>query len=152
MRLKELSRRDLSRLLARSGIHLHTGAFTTRLQSTIPELVEPLTEIYGDYPVDTGPVIDHFRVRLGRPPGWRHAFSRDGQTYIDEIPNFPPFPLSLVFPMLESAMNWCMVKAVLRYLTFHSAAVEREGRAMIEICKKTVLTPCVERALGLPCD
>ena len=131
MLLKDLSTGDLSRLLARTGIHLDTGAFTTRLQSTIPDLAGPLVDLYGDYAIDVVPAIDDFRVRIGRPRGWRHTFSQAGQVYIDGLPSFPPFPRNLVFPMLESAMNWCIAKDVLRYLTFHSAAVARDGRAMM---------------------
>ncbi|MFQ5774662.1 MAG: HprK-related kinase A [Kiloniellaceae bacterium] len=132
MLIRDIPRTELARLL-RGGVHLDTGAFTTHLRWDVPDLAGAFAETYADYPVETDPVVDDFRVAIARAFGGLHLLARKAQAFINGRPAFPPFPAGFAFPMLEATLNWCIARHVFRYVTFHAGAVERGGRAVILI-------------------
>lgn len=131
MLIKDIPEADLRGFLRGTGIHLDTGAFTTRLRAHSADLSRSLAEVYADYPIETEPTIDDFQVVVGRASGWRGLFGREQKAHIEDGPGLPPFAADFAFPILESMLNWCIVKRVYRYVTFHAGAVERDGRSVI---------------------
>lgn len=120
-------------LLRGQGLHLDTGAVVSHLRIADRGLAEVFLEAYADFPLEATPQIDDFRVAVTRAPRWFGTTlgSRNLQTEIDgEVP-FPPFPSRYAFPVLESALNWCLAERIRRCLVFHAAAVERDGLAVL---------------------
>lgn len=157
MLIGEMPQAELAARLRGDGIHLDTGAFTTRVRSDLAGLAEPLAQVYADYRLDEGPTIDDFRVSVVRRGGRLALGAPRAQAMINGRPAFPPFPPDLVLPMFESTLNWCIARQVYRYVTFHAAAAERDERAVILIGpsgagKSTLCAALIQRGWRLLSD
>lgn len=131
MRLADLPEAVLARHLRGPGLHLDTGAFIVRVRSDVDGLVRALAEAYANHPVETDEVIDHFDIAVLRQKGLGWPGRRGVQAYIGGRAELEAFPRDFAYPMLESILNWHIAKHVLRYVTFHAGAVERDGKAVI---------------------
>jgi HprK-related kinase A len=127
----DLSDRELERTLAGPGIRLRTGPFVSRIQSRLPAVVRGIGLHYAEYPTEDDESFADFRVRVGRPPNVRRWLRPQAQFFVDGNLPFAPLPLDQAFPMLEWGLNWCVSAHCHQYLIFHSAVVERSGRALI---------------------
>ena len=127
----DLPRRELAARLAGPGLVLRTGPFANRIHSDIPQLLEGITLLYADYPVDAPGGFADFNLSLHRAGGLRRffrpqvCFSHEGAT------PFQPLPLAQAYPMFEWVMNWCVSHRAHSYLIIHAAVLERHGRAII---------------------
>lgn len=131
MIVKDLSKTDLAERIATSGICLDTGAFRTLVRSDVGTLVEPLLELYSEFPIETGEVICDFFVRISAPSRFRQVFRPQVRAYIDEEDPFEPMARDLALPLFESALNWCIATQTQRHLLLHSGVVAKDGCAMI---------------------
>lgn len=131
MRLGDLTAQDLARRLRTSGISLRTGAFTTHLRLDFPDLADRFIEFYRDYEVEDRSTIDDFRVAISPTSTLRRFVRPQAEATIDGLKPFRPLPARIAYPMLESAMNWCIAQRVGRYLLLHAAALERDGYAVL---------------------
>ena len=131
MILRDLPLTDLTACLRGAGIILTTGAFRVHLRTGEPSLARTLAQAYAAHAVETDAGCYHVRVEIARGR-WRGPGRDRGVTaLIDGEPILGPFPSYLAYPMLESILNWCIAKQVLRHIVFHAGAVERNGRALI---------------------
>jgi len=133
MLIRDLAPDQLGRVLRGPGITLETGPFATRLRLESPSLARSFAAAYAAYPITTSPSLYDFTVELTRARGRFGLPARRGamQARIAGAAAFDPFPPAYAYPMLESAFNWCIATDLLRYITFHAAAVERGGRALV---------------------
>ncbi|MFQ5466609.1 MAG: HprK-related kinase A [Kiloniellaceae bacterium] len=133
MLIRDLAPDQLERALRGPGITLETGPFATRLRLESPSLARSFAAAYAPYPITTSPSLYDFTVELRRARGRFGLPARRGamQAHIAGAAAFDPFPAAYAYPMLESAFNWCIATDLLRYITFHAAAVERGGRALV---------------------
>lgn len=129
--ISTLGRRALGERMAGAGIDLRTGPFTTRLQSTIPSLVDGIALLYADYPLAEPGQFADFHVCLARPRGVRRWLRPQVEFRFDGRSMFQPLPLDHAFPMFEWGMNWCVSSHVHNHLIIHAAVVERDGCAAI---------------------
>lgn len=122
---------ELRRRCAGAGLVLRTGPFTSRIQTDIPQLVETISLLYGDYPLADQDGYADFQVSLRRSGGmrrWLHPqvrFEQDGAT------PFLPLPKAQAHPMFEWVMNWCVSSKAHAYLIIHAAVLARQDCAII---------------------
>ncbi|HEX7988043.1 MAG TPA: HprK-related kinase A [Duganella sp.] len=122
---------QLAARLAGAGLYLQTGAFVTRLQSTIPSVVRGVGLMYADYPLGPDDGYADFHLRMVRPANWRRWLRPQVQLLSDGLPPFKPLPLAQAYPMFEWGLNWCISSRAHNYLVLHAAVVEKHGRAVI---------------------
>ena len=131
MKLEDLSAAAFAARLASPGVTLTTGAFRVHLRSDERRLATALAQAYAAHEIETEAALYHVRVEIARGR-WRGPGRDRGVTaLINGEPVLGPFPSYLSYPMLESILNWCIAKQVLRYVVFHAGAVERDGRSLI---------------------
>ena len=147
MILSDLSKSALTERLRGSGLHLPIGQFLFRIQTRLPELVDPIHLLYGDFPVSDGEGIVDFRLRVDRPRSLRRWVAPQVVTLVDGQRCFLPFPRRLALPMLEWSINWCIYSRPNNYLILHSAVVERDGKAIVIPGHTAVLSGELEERL-----
>jgi HprK-related kinase A len=116
---------------SRGGLHLRTGAFTTRLQTSIAGIADALALLYADYPVLPPDAFADFHLNLARPANLRRWIKPQVKLLYDGRSMFRPLPLDHAFPMFEWGLNWCVSSRANRYLIVHAAVVEKDGRAVV---------------------
>lgn len=131
MLIRDLSLPDLSRRLRGSGLHLHTGAFTTHLTIGLPDLVVEFAGLYGDYPVLEQPGIDDFSIHVDAPSWFRRHVRPQVSYWVDGEEMIEPLPQDQALPCLESAMNMAVAYLDVAPLLVHSAVLERNGQALV---------------------
>jgi len=112
------------------GLFLRTGAFTVKLQTTIPNVSEGVRLLYADYPLASEDFAD-FHVSLSRPFNLRRWFKPQVWFRLEGIAPFQPLPYDQSFPLLEWGLNWCVSYHANSYLMIHAAVVEKDGHAAI---------------------
>ena len=131
MIVAELSRGELTRLLAGPGLRLRTGPIVTRVQSRLPAVAEGIGLHYAAHAVGAQDGFADFHVRVARPHGVRRWVQPQVLFQFDGAPPFNPLPADQAFPMLEWGLNWCVSAHCHQYLVLHAAVVERAGRALM---------------------
>jgi len=129
--ISDLSRKGLLRRLGGDGIVLDTGAVATRIFSKVPEVADAILDHYGHYPLMEDDYVADYRLSLDRPGGIRLFYKRQVIGNVGVPAPFTPFPVDIAPMMLEMTMNWCVATRSNRYLIFHSAVLEKDGRAVI---------------------
>jgi HprK-related kinase A len=129
--LSSLTPAELARRLARGGIVLQTGAYTTHLQSSVPSVAHGLGLLYGGYPLHGTNAFADFHLHVVRPAGLRRWWRPQVLLMYNGEALFKPLPLAQAFPMFEWGLNWCVSGRVQDCLVIHAAVLERHGRALI---------------------
>ena len=113
------------------GVAFWMGPFVVRMRSSVEHLVEEFQSLYGDYTLaDEVPIAD-YHVQLSRPAGLRRWVRPQVEFLIDGQRAFHPFPLQSALALMEWGLNYCVFTLAHQYLIFHSAVLERGGRAML---------------------
>jgi HprK-related kinase A len=87
--------------------------------------------MYASYALDDPPGIYDATVRISAPSALRHHFRPMVRVWANGQPLFEPTPLDRAFTALESSLNWSVAAVEFAPLVIHSAAVERDGCALI---------------------
>ncbi len=131
MKIGDLTPDQLYQRFAGLGLRIRIGPFVIRVRTPIARFVSDFSVVYSDFPVCDESEISDFRIRvtpaLRRWP-WREAqaeFRADGAS------PFRTFPRRLAMPFAEWGLNWCICSHAHQFLIFHSAVVEKTGRAAI---------------------
>ena len=128
MRVGDLPTTALRRRLGGAGIRVDTGAFVVQLRTRLAGLADTIGAEYGRYPLVEPPGIADFHIHFTRQ---LRQFRRRIIASVDGYAPFVPIAEEHAHPLLESVLNWCVSMRTARYLVFHAAVVERDGRAMI---------------------
>jgi len=128
--LSTLDPGELRRRFAGPGLVLRTGPFRSRIRTDIPALVDTISLLYADYPVDDEGFAD-FQLQLRAAGGWRRWLRPQVRFDQDGLQPFKPLPIGQAHPMFEWVMNWCVSNKAHSYLVIHAAVLERNGRAFI---------------------
>lgn len=127
--VRDLLAVDIGRHLRQQGLRVRIPPFTFHISSSIPIVAEGVAAVYGDYesPDEKESCADfHVSVaRVGHFVNPRCAFELDGER------PFTPLAVGEAFAFLEWGMNWCVTGYAHRYLTLHSAVLERNGRVVL---------------------
>ena len=132
MQLCEIDSSTLHNALAGAGLQLSVGPFSVHLNNTTPGFAETLSALYPNAPVDLEPErhFNDFAVTM-RQPRLRRIFRPQVIFETDSATPFEPFPLNHAFPHFEWGLNWLIATQAHQYLMFHSAVLERDGRALL---------------------
>jgi HprK-related kinase A len=122
---------ELHQRFAGPGLRIKIGPFVFRLHTPIARFVADFSGAYAHFPVCDETEISDFRIRItpafrGWP--WREA---QAEFWVDGASPFRAFPRRLAMPFAEWGLNWCICSNAHQFLIFHSAVVEKAGRAAI---------------------
>jgi HprK-related kinase A len=131
VKIGDLTRDQLHQRFAGLGLRVRIGPFVLRLHSPIPQFVAGFSYAYADFPVCDENEISDFRIRV--TPAFRRWPWREAQAEFraDGASPFFTFPRRLAMPFAEWGLNWCICSHAHQFLIFHSAVVEKAGRAAI---------------------
>jgi HprK-related kinase A len=101
------------------------------LRTPIRGFIADFSFAYADFPICDESEVSDFRVSVSSALGrrlWRGAHAR---FWCDGVAPFGTFPGRLSMPYAEWGFNWCIYRYAHQFLMFHSAVVEKAGRAAI---------------------
>jgi HprK-related kinase A len=130
-RVGDLDFTAFSDRLADAGLGVRIGPFDVRLQVRVPEVHRPLYALYAHYPVIDGDRVYSLRAELSpvwtrRPPIRRQVrFALDGTAPHEDL------PLNQALAVLEWGINLVVALRFPCFLSLHTAAVERNGGALL---------------------
>ena len=131
MRIGDLTPEQLHRRFGGPGIRVRIGPFIIHLSSAIPEFVADFSFVYASFPIcDEGEISD-FCVRVSPARGWWPLREKQAAFWVDGARPFAAFPRRITMPFAEWGLNWCICNYAHQFLIFHSAVVEKAGRAVI---------------------
>lgn len=133
MRLNQLEPDSIADRMRSDGLCLAVGPFLVRLCGSVKGLPELLHQMYGQVSVVVMPeksLID-FHIRMGTGSGLRRWWRPQAVFGTDATPPFTPFPQDHAFALFEWGLNWCIAIQAHQYLMFHSAVLERNGKAIL---------------------
>jgi HprK-related kinase A len=131
IKLGDLTPDQLHQRFGGAGLRIRIGPFIFHLHTAIRDFVADFSFAYADFPIcDEGEVSD-FRVRVVPTRDWLPWREARAQFSADGICPFKTFPRRLVMPFAEWGLNSCIYYYAHQFLMFHSAVVEKGGRAAI---------------------
>ena len=86
---------------------------------------------YADFPICGDSEVSDFRVRVTPAFRWWPRREAQAEFWADGARPFGIFPRRLAMPFTEWGLNWCICNHAHQFLMFHSAVVEKTGRAVI---------------------
>lgn len=131
MKIRDLPKHQLETKLRGGGLCFQTGPFVFHLRTTATELAGDFQHLYGQYTLADELSLADYHVRLVPPRGLRRWIRPQIEFVLDGFSTFHPFPRRLALALLEWGLNYCVFTQAHQYLIFHSAVVERSGRAML---------------------
>ncbi|MCB1752275.1 MAG: HprK-related kinase A [Gammaproteobacteria bacterium] len=133
MRLNQLETAAIANRMHRDGLCLSVGPFLVTVSGGVKGLPELLRQMYGETTVVATPdesLVD-FHIRMGPGRGLRRWWRAQAVFDTDATPPFTPFPRDHAFALFEWGLNWCIAMQAHQYLMFHSAVLERNGKAVL---------------------
>jgi HprK-related kinase A len=131
MKLGDLTPAQLHQRFGGAGLRVRIGPFIVHLRTSIREFAADFSFLYTEFPICDESEVSDFRLRMApaaRWPPWREA---QAEFWADGASPFAPFPRRLAMPFAEWGLNWCICSYAHQFLMFHSAVVEKAGRAVI---------------------
>jgi len=113
------------------GSVLKIGAFTVRIETSVPSVAEGIALLYAGYRQLSDKDFADFFVRIYSPSGVRRFWRKQVHFAFDQYRPFKPLPYSQALPFFEWGLNWCISGYAHQYLIIHAAVVEKHGRALI---------------------
>ena len=129
--VSDLSSEAFESLLTGPGIGLQIGPFNARLRVGVPGLCDSLYRFYHDHPLLDDESVHSFHVRLqpkrAFPRLYRHMvrFTVDGRKPHEDM------PATQALPEFEWGLNLVIALRSHSFLMLHSAALERNGKALL---------------------
>ncbi len=130
-RLSECSKRELSEMLADTGIVLDIGAASIRVRSDSPALAQALGTVYGEFPVLDHDAFCEVSASILRVGGARRYFHPQVDFEVDGYRPFEPFPADTHLPLFEWGVNWTLAERFNHCLLLHAGVVEKLGVAIV---------------------
>lgn len=131
MKVGDLALGDLRGRLARGDLVLNVPPFVARLRSDVARVAEDLRLLYADFTVGSPEDFADFHLEVLREGGLRRWVKPMARFFADGEPAFSQLPAEQAFHMIEWGLNWAVSTMAHPYLSFHAAALERDGRALV---------------------
>jgi hypothetical protein len=131
MKVSDLGLRDLRERLAGGNLVLLVPPFVARLRSDIARVAEDLLLLYADFEVGGLDAFADFHLEVRRAGGLRRWIKPMALFLADGEPAFSPLPADQAFHMIEWGLNWAVSTMAHPYLSYHAAALERHGQALV---------------------
>ena len=116
---------------AAGGLGLALGAVTLRVVSPSLSLARQIAAVYAHFPLEGPPPFADLHVRVEPPSSLRRWFLPQVVMRCDGQQHFHPFDADSGLPLLEWGTNWLIGERLHHLLLFHSACLERDGRALL---------------------
>lgn len=113
------------------GLGVRLGPFDMLIKSNVRGLPAQLGRLYAHYPVLEGERVYSAHVALNIVRTLRQPLRRKVRLTIDGRPPHEDMPAEQALAVLEWGLNLVVALRHFRYLTLHSAVLERGGRAML---------------------
>jgi HprK-related kinase A len=131
VRIGDLPLDQLHERFSGAGVRVSIGPFIFHLYAPIRDFVADFSSAYADFPICGECEVSDFRIRLAPSGGWRPWRAAQFELWADGTSAFGAFPRRLTMPHAEWVFNWCIFSYAHQFLMFHSAVVEKGGRAAI---------------------
>jgi len=131
VKIGDLTPEQLHQQFGGPGVQARIGPFIIHLYSAIREFVADFSFVYADFPICEEGEVSDFCIRLATARGWRSLREKQAVFWADGVRPFAVFPRRLAMPFAEWGLNWCICSYAHQFLMFHSAVVEKAGRAAI---------------------
>jgi len=131
MKLGDIASTDFENMARKTGVRYQTGPFNINLKTQNRSLLLFLHQFYASAQTVASEEFCQFHIDISRSQGLRRFLRPKALFAMDSINPFEPYPYDHAFPMLEWGLNFCIGTSANQYLMLHSAAVERNGKAMI---------------------
>ncbi len=131
MKVRDLSLDDVRRKLARGELVLKVPPFVARLRSDVDRVAEDLLLLYSDFEVGTPDDFADFHLEVLLEGGLRRWVKPMARFLADGEKAFSLLPAEQGFHMIEWGLNWAVSTMAHPYLSYHAAALERDGRALV---------------------
>lgn len=131
MKIGELSRQEIRRRLARGELTLRVPPFVARLRSDVDRVADDLALLYRDFSVGSTEDFADFHLEVRMERGLRRWVKPMARFFADGEPAFSPLPAEQGFHMIEWGLNWAVSTMAHPYLSYHAAALERGGQALL---------------------
>lgn len=131
MKVRDLALGDLRKRLAGGTLVLKVPPFVARLRSDVGRVAEDLMLLYGDFDIGTPDDFADFHLEVRREGGLRRWVKPMARFFADGEPAFSQLPAEQGFHMIEWGLNWAVSTMAHPYLSYHAAALERDGRALV---------------------
>ena len=116
-------------------IHLKIAEFNFKITTPLKIVIDEIQKLYCDFidPTKSGDAsfLVDFDIKIDRPANLRRWIKPQVCFSLNNKMPFKPLPLNHAFAMLEWGMNWCIANHAHHYLMFHSAVIEKNGKAII---------------------
>jgi HprK-related kinase A len=131
MKIGDLTPDQLHQRLGGAGLRITIGPFVFHLRSPIRGFIADFSFAYADFPIYEESEVSDFRVCVAPAPRWQPWREAQADFLADGASLFETFPRRLSMPFAEWGFNWCICSYAHQFLMFHSAVVEKAGRAAI---------------------
>ncbi|MFG6412442.1 HprK-related kinase A [Roseateles sp. DC23W] len=131
MKVGDLALGDLRKRLAQGALVLKAPPFVARLRSDVDRVAEDLLLLYSDFDLGTPDDFADFHLEVRREGGLRRWIKPMARFFADGEPAFSQLPAEQGFHMIEWGLNWAVSTMAHPYLSYHAAALERGGRALV---------------------
>lgn len=135
-RLAALGEDEVRRRLRGPGLTLELPPFVARLHADVPRVATDLQRLYGDFTVGADDDFADFHLAVNHERGWHGLWRRLGgrrqaRFSTDGLAAFTTLPARQAFHMVEWGLNWAITAHAHRYVVYHAAVLERDGRALV---------------------
>lgn len=127
----ELSADEFRSRVAGQGLGVRLGPFDARLVVRVPEIIEPLRELYAWYPLLDDERVFGIHGELSGARSLRHRPFRRVRFTVDGVTPHENMPRSQALAVLEWGINLVIALRFNCYLLLHTAVLERHGRALL---------------------
>lgn len=129
--LSELSNAQYQSAVKKSELNIEFGLISVNVNSSFSQVTKTISELYRDYNVTLSSDWFDFNVSVEKPSNFRRFFRSQAVFKLDGHIPFKPLPSAHAYPLFEWGMNWCVANFYHRYLIFHAAVLEKNGKAVI---------------------
>lgn len=131
MKVGDLSMSALRSRLAQGDLTLRVPPFVARLQSNIERVARDLHLLYADFELGSPDDFADFHLEVLLERGLRRWVKPMARFFADGEAAFSPLPAEQAFHMVEWGLNWAVSTMAHPYLSYHAAALEQGGRALM---------------------
>ncbi|MGJ8693915.1 MAG: HprK-related kinase A [Thalassotalea sp.] len=112
-------------------VNLPIGPFSFSIESDNMMVINNLSTIYSDYPIDHQTNFTDFNITITTRSFLRRFIKPQVDFFLDEFAPFKPLPKDHAFAMLEWGMNWCIATKAHHFLILHAGTIEKNGHVII---------------------
>ena len=131
MLLSELAEAQYLNAVKKSELNIEFGFISVNVSSSFSQVTKTVLELYQDYKVSLNSDWFDFNISVERPSNFRRFFKTQAVFKLDGHIPFKPLPSAHAYPLFEWGMNWCVANFYHKYLIFHAAVLEKNGKAVI---------------------